>query len=109
MIKKGFLGLLNFLFSHLLFRVKYVNLENVKKIDKGVVCPNHSCIFDPFWVYFKVENMWIMAKAELFKNKLMAKIYAELIRKGLRTIDQVPLKLQPAVKAILEGGTVNGE
>ena len=75
MIKKGFLGLLKFLFSHLLFRVKYVNLENVKKIDKGVVCPNHSCIFDPFWVYFKVENMWIMAKAELFKNKLMAKIY----------------------------------
>ena len=39
----------------------------------------------------------------------MAKIYVELIRKGLRTIDQVPLKLQPAVKAILEGGTTNGE
>lgn len=39
----------------------------------------------------------------------MAKIYAELIRKGLRTIDQVPPKLQPAVKAILEGGNVNGE
>ncbi|MGN1013113.1 MAG: lysophospholipid acyltransferase family protein [Clostridia bacterium] len=75
MIKKGFLGLLKFLFSHLLFRVKYVNLENMNKIEKGVVCPNHSCIFDPFWVYFKVENMWIMAKAELFKNKLLAKIY----------------------------------
>ena len=75
MIKKGFLGLLKFLFSHLLFRVKYVNLENMNKIEKGVVCPNHSCIFDPFWVYFKVENMWIMAKAELFKNKILAKIY----------------------------------
>ena len=75
MIKKGFLELLKFLFSHLLFRVKYVNLENMNKIEKGVVCPNHSCIFDPFWVYFKVENMWIMAKAELFKNKLLAKIY----------------------------------
>lgn len=75
MIKKGFLGLLKFLFSHLLFRVKYVNLENMNKIEKGLVCPNHSCIFDPFWVYFKVENMWIMAKAELFKNKILAKIY----------------------------------
>lgn len=75
MIKKGFLNLIKFLFSHLLFRVKYVNLDNVKKIDKGVVCPNHSCIFDPFWVYFKVDNMWIMAKAELFKNKILAKIY----------------------------------
>ena len=59
MIKKGFLGLLKFLFSHLLFRVKYVNLENMNKIEKGVVCPNHSCIFDPFWVYFKVENMLV--------------------------------------------------
>lgn len=39
----------------------------------------------------------------------MAKIYAELIRKGLRTIDQVPPRLQSAVKAILEGGNVNGE
>ena len=75
MIKNVVLGLLKFLFSHLLFRVKYVNLENMNKIEKGVVCPNHSCIFDPFWVYFKVENMWIMAKAELFKNKLLAKIY----------------------------------
>lgn len=39
----------------------------------------------------------------------MAKIYAELIRKGLRTIDQVPPRLQSAVKTILEGGTINGE
>lgn len=75
MIKKGFLGLLKFLFAHLLFRVRYVNLDNIKKIDKGVVCSNHSHAFDPFWIYFKVDNMWIMAKAELFKNKLMAKIY----------------------------------
>ncbi len=72
MIKKGFLGLLNFLFSHLLFRVKYVNLESINKLEKVVVCPNHSCIYDPFWVYFKVKNMWIMAKAELFKNKIMS-------------------------------------
>lgn len=31
----------------------------------------------------------------------MAKIYANLIRKGLKTIDDVPKKLQEAVKAIL--------
>jgi hypothetical protein len=30
----------------------------------------------------------------------MAKIYAELIRKGLKTIDDVPEKLKAAVQAI---------
>lgn len=72
MLKKGFLGLLKFIFSHFLFRVKYVGLENIENAGKCVVCPNHSTIYDPFWVYFKSKDMWIMAKAELFKNKIMA-------------------------------------
>lgn len=33
----------------------------------------------------------------------MAKIYANLIRKGLKTIDDVPENLKEAVLAILEG------
>ena len=32
----------------------------------------------------------------------MAKIYADLIRKGLKTIDDVPVKLREAVLALLE-------
>lgn len=32
----------------------------------------------------------------------MAKIYADLIRKGLRTLDQVPTNLREAVKNLLE-------
>ncbi|MFA9376215.1 MAG: CD1375 family protein [Lachnotalea sp.] len=32
----------------------------------------------------------------------MAELYASLIRKGLKTIEEVPLKLQDAVKALLE-------
>ena len=32
----------------------------------------------------------------------MAKIYAELIRKGIKTIDNVPSNLRDAVQAILE-------
>ena len=31
----------------------------------------------------------------------MAKIYAELIRKGLKTLEQVPEKLRAAVEALL--------
>lgn len=34
----------------------------------------------------------------------MAKIYAALILKGVKTLDDVPDKLKDAVKAILEGG-----
>lgn len=32
----------------------------------------------------------------------MAKIYAELIRKGLKTIEDVPEKLRAAVQALLD-------
>jgi hypothetical protein len=35
----------------------------------------------------------------------MARIYAELIKKGVKTIDDVPKKLQDAVKKILEEET----
>jgi len=34
----------------------------------------------------------------------MAKIYAELIRKGLKTLEDVPERLRDKVKAILEEG-----
>lgn len=34
----------------------------------------------------------------------MAKIYAELIRKGLKTLEDVPEKLKAEVKKLLESG-----
>ena len=33
----------------------------------------------------------------------MAKVYADLIRKGLKTIDDVPDKLKDEVQALLDG------
>lgn len=33
----------------------------------------------------------------------MAKVYADLIRKGIKTIDNVPDKLKDAVQALLDG------
>ena len=33
----------------------------------------------------------------------MAKVYADLIRKGLKTIDDVPEKLRDEVQVILDG------
>lgn len=34
----------------------------------------------------------------------MTKIYAELIKKGLKTIEQVPKRIRDEVEKILEGG-----
>lgn len=38
----------------------------------------------------------------------MAKIYADLIRKGLKTIDDVPKKLRKAVEKLLEEENYGG-
>lgn len=35
----------------------------------------------------------------------MAKVYADLIRKGLKTLDDVPEKLKATVQALVEGDT----
>lgn len=35
----------------------------------------------------------------------MAKVYADLIRKGLKTLDDMPEKLKAAVQALVEGDT----
>lgn len=35
----------------------------------------------------------------------MAKVYADLIRKGLKTLDDVPEKLKAAVQTLVEGDT----
>lgn len=35
----------------------------------------------------------------------MAEVYADLIRKGLKTLDDVPEKLKAAVQALVEGDT----
>ncbi len=57
---------------HILFHIKYNNLEILDKYDKYIICPNHSRIFDPIFLYPKIENMYSVAKSELFRNKFVA-------------------------------------
>lgn len=56
---------------HILFRVKYKNVEILQDYEKCIICPNHSRIFDPIFLYPKVENMYSVAKADLFENRLI--------------------------------------
>lgn len=67
--------LVNFFFCHFLFRVHYTGLENLEKAHQVLICPNHSCIFDPFFIYPVSHDLSIMAKAELFKNPILAKLF----------------------------------
>ena len=46
----------------------------MKKYDRFLICPNHSSVFDPFFIYPVSKNLSIMAKSEIFKNKFIARI-----------------------------------
>lgn len=61
-----------FIVCKILFRVEYKNEEILKKYDKCLICPNHSRIYDPIFIYPKISNMYGMTKSELFKHKLLA-------------------------------------
>ena len=59
---------------NIIYRVKYIGLEKIDNDKKYVICPNHSNILDPTFIFPIVDNLSIMAKSEIFKNKLAAKI-----------------------------------
>lgn len=59
---------------NIIYRVKYVGIEKIDNNKKYVICPNHSNILDPTFIFPIVDNLSIMAKSEIFKNKLVAKI-----------------------------------
>lgn len=69
-MKKIIVWLVNIFLCHLIYHVKYINLENATKFEKCIICPNHTHILDPVWIYPKVGNLNIMAKSELFENRL---------------------------------------
>ncbi len=60
-----------FISCKILFRVKYENAEILDKYEKCMLCSNHSRIFDPAFIRPKVENMYSVAKADLFEKKIL--------------------------------------
>lgn len=66
--------LVTFFTCKVLFRVKYKNLEILEEYDKCILCPNHSRVFDPVFIFPKVENMYSVAKDELFKKKIIGRV-----------------------------------
>lgn len=66
--------IINFFCCHFLYKVHYTGLENLEGIRQCLICPNHSNIFDPFFIYPVSHKLHIMAKSELFEIPLLAKI-----------------------------------
>lgn len=60
---------------HLLYRVRYKNVDQIKNLKRGIICPNHTSVYDPFFIYPKTNNLYIMAKSELFRNTFIKKIF----------------------------------
>ena len=65
-----------FFINKLLFRTKYINLEILDKYPKCIICANHSRVFDPAFLFPKIENMYSVAKSEIFEHKLFGKFLA---------------------------------
>ena len=75
---KIFKKIIEFVFCKLLYRVKYVNIEVFEKEPSAVIFANHSNYKDPLYIFPKFMDLKVMAKEELFKNKIIAKIFRYL-------------------------------
>lgn len=67
-------GLLDFVLCKTFFRVKFEGRENVDFSKRYVFVANHVSAIDAMLIYTDIQDLGIMAKAELFKNKLFAKV-----------------------------------
>lgn len=78
---------------NIFYRVRFINRENVRSLDKCIICANHSNKDEPAWLYADNENLFIMAKAELFNNRLLSKIYNYFgifpIRRGQKDVKSI--------------------
>ena len=68
-IVKLIIDTITFNVCHVLFRIRYKNLEILDKFDKCLICANHSRVFDPIYLYPKVKDVYYVAKSELFESK----------------------------------------
>lgn len=60
--------------SNVLHRVEYVGLENIAEDKLYVFAANHVGAFDPAYIMNKIDNLGIMAKAELFKKPVVKQV-----------------------------------
>lgn len=83
----------------LLYNYRIIGLENVPKKGPYIACGNHVSMVDPIFVGIALPHrMYFMAKAELFKNKLMGALMRGLgafpIKRGEADIKSIKTSLK---------------
>lgn len=63
-----------FVFCKLLYKVKFYGLEKIDTTKPCVYVANHVSAMDGIFIWTQINNLAVMAKAELFKNRLVAKV-----------------------------------
>lgn len=83
----------DFLFCKLLYRVEFYGMENIDSKKAYVFVANHVSGIDGIWIWTKISNLAIMAKAELFKFKplgwFLKKVGAFPIERGKKDYSHV--------------------
>ena len=45
---------------HFIYRVKYIGLEKIDNSKKYIICPNHSNVLDPTFIFPLMDNLSIV-------------------------------------------------
>lgn len=63
-------------FVRILYGLKVVGLENIPEESGVIICPNHTSNADPVVLAVTLKRqIYFMAKAELFKSRVLAKLF----------------------------------
>jgi len=88
----------------LLYKLKISGTDKIKENEAYLLCANHTSLLDMFFIQVKFKR-WVywMAKTELFKNPIIARLLTELgafpVSRGKPDI----AALKTAIKALREG------
>ena len=91
--------LLVYIFNVIVFRVKCVGQENIQNKGAYIICANHTSNWDaPILVSNLKRKVYVMAKAELFKNKFIKwlgdKCCVFPVKRGMRDIESIKYSLK---------------
>lgn len=106
-----------YIFNLVVFRVEKNGEENIKKKGAYLICANHRSNWDaPILVSNLKRKVYVMAKAELFKNKFIKwfgrKCCVFPVKRGMRDIESIKYSLNllkdGEILVIFPEGTRNG-
>ena len=88
-----------YIFNVIVFRVKCVGQENIQNKGAYIICANHTSNWDaPILVSNLKRKVYLMAKAELFKNKFIKwlgdKCCVFPVKRGMRDIESIKYSLK---------------